>query len=100
MSSTDVDHYNRIQLGIPIFSSRDKVNVTVSGFTTNGNIQSVELEDYMDIAFNDGFESITTRVNFIPTSTLSLAILDEYLTNIFKAYNINLSVKMNDLSLL
>jgi hypothetical protein len=54
----------------------------------------------MDISFSDGFESITTRVNFIPTSTLSLATLDEYLTNIFKAYNINISVKMNDLSLL
>jgi hypothetical protein len=45
ISSTDVDHCNRIDLGIPMFSSRDKVNVTVSGFTTNGNIQSVEPED-------------------------------------------------------
>ena len=48
LSSTDPEHYNRVQAKLPIEYTEKFVNITVTSLTSNCNIEVMNENDYIE----------------------------------------------------
>ena len=79
LSSTDPNHYNRIQVKLPVEFASRFVNVCVSSLTSNCNIEVMNEDDYITFLIEDE----TFKVMMTPYSKLTTASLPYILQDIF-----------------
>lgn len=96
LSSTDPEHYNRIQAKLPIDYTTSFVNLTVTSLTSNCNIEVMNDTDY--ITFN--IDGTITKVSMKPYSKLTTASLPYVLQDIFTTNNIDITASISDLDTL
>ena len=81
LSSTDPQHYNRIQVRLPVEFSSRYVNVCVTSLTSNCNIEVMNADDYITFDI-DGKEY---KVMMAPYSKLTTASLPYILQDLLNA---------------
>ena len=81
LSSTDSNHYNRIQVRLPVEFSSRYVNVCVTSLTSNCNIEVMNADDYITFDI-DGKEY---KVMMTPYSKLTTASLPYILQDLLNA---------------
>ena len=105
LSSTDPQHFNRIQTKLPTeLSSRFvnvcvtslTVNVCVTSLTSNCNIEVMNADDHITFVFRPPDSPPTTRkVLMTPYSKLTSASLPYVLQDIFNAHTIPITVSLS-----
>ena len=96
LSSTDPEHYNRVQAKLPIEYTEKFVNITVTSLTSNCNIEVMNENDYIEFLIDDKL----TKVFMKPYSKLTTASLPYVLQDIFTTANINITATISDLDTL
>ena len=96
LSSTDPEHYNRVQAKLPIEYTEKFVNITVTSLTSNCNIEVMNENDYIEFLIDDQL----TKVFMKPYSKLTTASLPYVLQDIFTTANINITATISDLDTL
>ena len=101
LSSTDPQHFNRIQTKLPTELSSRFVNVCVTSLTSNCNIEVMNADDYITFVFRPPDSPPTTRkVLMTPYSKLTSASLPYVLQDIFNAHTIPVTVSLSNLDTL
>ena len=113
LSSTDPNHYNRIQVKLPVEFASRFVNVCVSSLTSNCNIEVMNAEDFITFLIEDapiggsgtrsqGPTSQTPfKVMMTPYSKLTTASLPYILQDIFnQTPNLNITASTSNLDTL
>ena len=90
LSSTDPQHYNRIQVRLPVEFSSRYVNVCVTSLTSNCNIEVMNADDYITFMINASAEhgvinSKEYKVMMAPYSKLTTASLPYILQDLLNA---------------
>ena len=83
LSSTDPQHFNRIQTKLPTELSSRFVNVCVTSLTSNCNIEVMNADDYITFVFHTDDGDTTRKVLMTPYSKLTSASLPYVLQDIF-----------------
>ena len=96
LSSTDPEHYNRVQAKLPIEYTAKYVNITVTSLTSNCNIEVMNERDYIQFIIDN--EPI--KIFMKPYSKLTTASLPYVLQDIFTEANINIIASISDLDTL
>ena len=96
LSSTDPEHYNRVQAKLPIEYTEKFVNITVTSLTSNCNIEVMNENDYIEFLIDDQL----TKVFMKPYSKLTTASLPYVLQDIFTAADIKITATISDLDTL
>ena len=96
LSSTDPEHYNRVQAKLPIEYTEKFVNITVTSLTSNCNIEVMNENDYIEFLIDDQL----TKVFMKPYSKLTTASLPYVLQDIFTTANIKITATISDLDTL
>ena len=96
LSSTDPEHYNRVQAKLPIEYTEKFVNITVTSLTSNCNIEVMNENDYIEFLIDDKL----TKVFMKPYSKLTTASLPYVLQDIFTTANIKITATISDLDTL
>ena len=101
LSSTDPQHFNRIQTKLPTELSSRFVNVCVTSLTSNCNIEVMNADDHITFVFRPPDSPPTTRkVLMTPYSKLTSASLPYVLQDIFNAHTIPVTVSLSNLDTL
>ena len=96
LSSTDPNHYNRIQVKLPVEFASRFVNVCVTSLTSNCNIEVMNEDDYITFLI----EETPFKVMMTPYSKLTTASLPYILQDIFNNNNINITASVSNLDTL
>ena len=77
LSSTDPQHYNRIQVKLPIEFSSKFVNICVTSLTSNCNIEVMNADDYIMFDINDNvYKVMMTPYSKLTTASLPYILQD------------------------
>ena len=96
LSSTDSNHYNRIQVKLPVEFSSRYVNVCVTSLTSNCNIEVMNADDYITFDI-DGKEY---KVMMTPYSKLTTASLPYILQDLLNASECPITASISNLDTL
>ena len=96
LSSTDPQHYNRIQVRLPVEFSSRYVNVCVTSLTSNCNIEVMNADDYITFDI-DGKEY---KVMMTPYSKLTTASLPYILQDLLNASECPITASISNLDTL
>ena len=97
LSSTDPNHYNRIQVKLPVEFASRFVNVCVSSLTSNCNIEVMNEDDYITFLIEDA----PFKVMMTPYSKLTTASLPYILQDIFnQTPDLNVTASVSNLDTL
>lgn len=96
LSSTDPQHYNRIQVKLPVEFSSRYVNVCVTSLTSNCNIEVMNADDYITFDI-DGKEY---KVMMTPYSKLTTASLPYILQDLLNISNCPITASVSNLDTL
>ena len=96
LSSTDSNHYNRIQVRLPVEFSSRYVNVCVTSLTSNCNIEVMNADDYITFDI-DGKEY---KVMMAPYSKLTTASLPYILQDLLNASECPITASISNLDTL
>ena len=96
LSSTDSNHYNRIQVRLPVEFSSRYVNVCVTSLTSNCNIEVMNADDYITFDI-DGKEY---KVMMTPYSKLTTASLPYILQDLLNASECPITASISNLDTL
>ena len=92
-SSTNPEHYNRIQVSVPNHFLSGYCKVCVSTFTCNCNIEVMNERDYIEFLIND----VKTKVFMASHSKLSSASISDVLQEIFDKNNVKITVSITSI---
>ena len=77
LSSTDPQHYNRIQVKLPIEFSSRFVSICVTSLTSNCNIEVMNADDYIMFNINDNvYKVMMTPYSKLTTASLPYILQD------------------------
>ena len=96
LSSTDPQHYNRIQVKLPIEFSSKFVNICVTSLTSNCNIEVMNADDYMTFMIN----SKEYKVMMTPYSKLTTASLPYILQDMLNIADCPITASVSNLDTL
>ena len=100
LSSTDPQHFNRIQTKLPTELSSRFVNVCVTSLTSNCNNEVMNADDHITFVFHADDGDTTRKVLMTPYSKLTSASLPYVLQDIFNAHTIPVTVSLSNLDTL
>ena len=95
-SSTDPEHYNRIRVNIPNHFLSRFVNICVSTFVSNCNIEVMNEEDYIEFEIG----GVRTKVFMERQSKLDSSSLPQFLQDLFDKQYIRITVFINAVDLI
>ena len=96
LSSTDPQHYNRIQVKLPIEFSSKFVNICVTSLTSNCNIEVMNADDYITFMINDN----VYKVMMTPYSKLTTASLPYILQDMLNISDCPITASVSNLDTL
>ena len=96
LSSTDPNHYNRIQVKLPVEFSSRYVNVCVTSLTSNCNIEVMNADDYITFMINDN----VYKVMMTPYSKLTTASLPYILQDLLNISDCPITASISNLDTL
>ena len=92
-SSVDSEHYNRIKATIPNHFMTRMVNICITTFTSNCNIEVMNKQDYIEFLI----DNVKRKVYMDSFSKIAASSLPQILQDIFDAADIKITVSITNI---